>query len=131
MNDRFRGTLGTEDQRRPRMELGLGVWTATTRRYYPVARIREKGGAFIDRLDGRKVLIYVDPESNTPAALFVDSAGARMQDKDIVLDNGSVVQSGVLLNRGGKRLAIDRPQQIFTRWYGFALTFPGGEVFGQ
>jgi len=131
MNDRFRGTLGTEDQRRPRMELGLGVWTATTRRYYPVARIREKGGAFIDRLDGREVLIYVDPESNTPAALFVDSAGARMQDKDIVLDNGSVVQSGVLLNRGGKRLAIDRPQQIFTRWYGFALTFPGGEVFGQ
>jgi hypothetical protein len=131
MNDRFKGTLGTEDQRRPRMELGLGVWSATTRRYYPVARIREKGGAFIDRLDGREVLVYIDSESNTPAALFVKSAGAKVQDKDIVLDNGTVVRSGVLMDRAGKRLATEHPQQIFTRWYGFALTFPGSEVFGQ
>ena len=131
MSDRFRGTLGKEDQRRPRMELGLGVWTATSRRYYPVARIREHGGAFLDRLDGRAVLIYVDPESNTPAALFVKAAGAKMQDKDVVFDNGLAVRSGVLLDRGGKRLAMDRPQQIFTRWYGFALTFPGSEVFGE
>ena len=131
MNDRFRGTLGKEDQRRPRMELGLGVWTATARRYYPLARIREHGGAFIDRLDGQAVLIYIDPESNTPAALLVKATGAKMQDKDVVFDNGAVVRSGVLLDRGGKRLAMDRPQQIFTRWYGFALTFPGSEVFGQ
>ena len=131
MSDRFRTTLGTEDQRRPRMELGLGVWSATVRRYYPVARIRERGDAFIDRLDGRALLIYIDPESNTPAALFVNSAGARMQDKDVVLDSGSVVRSGVLLDRGGKRQGMERPQQIFTRWYGFALTFPGSEVFGQ
>lgn len=131
MNDRFRGTLGKEDQRRPRMELGLGVWTNTTRRYYPVARIRERGGAFLDRLDGRAVLIYIDAESNTPAALFVKSASAQMQAKDVGLDNGSVVRSGVLLDRGGKRLAMERPQQIFTRWYGFALTFPGSEVFGE
>jgi len=107
------------------------VWTATTRRYYPVARIREHSAAFLDRLDGRAVLIYIDPESNTPAALFVKSASAKMQEKDVLLDNGSVVRSGALLDRGGKRLAMDRPQQIFTRWYGFALTFPGGEVFGQ
>jgi len=131
MSDRFRGTLGKEDQRRPRMELGLGVWTATTRRYYPVARIREHSAAFLDRLDGRAVLIYIDPESNTPAALFVKSASAKMQEKDVLLDNGSVVRSGALLDRGGKRLAMDRPQQIFTRWYGFALTFTGGELFGQ
>src|SRR6266849_9744660 len=104
MADRFRGTLGKEDQRRPRMELGLGVWTATTRRYYPVARIREHGGAFLDRLDGRAVLIYIDPESNTPAALFVRSASAKMQDKDVLLDNGSIVRTSVLVDREGKRL---------------------------
>jgi len=131
MADRFRGTLGKEDQRRPRMELGLGVWTATTHRYYPVARIREQGAAVLDRLDGRPVLIYIDPESNTPAALFVKSASAKMQDKDVLLDHGSAVRSGVLLDRRGKRVGMERPQQIFTRWYGFALTFPGGEVFGQ
>lgn len=131
MNERFRGTLGTEDERRPRMELGLGIWSAATRRYYPVTRIREKGGAFIDRLDGREVLIYIDGGSNTPAALFVNSATAKMQDDEVSLDNGAVVRSGVLLDRAGKRLAMEYPQQIFTRWYGFALTFPGSEVFGQ
>ena len=131
MNDRFRGTLGIEDQRRPRMELGLGVWTAKTRRYYPVARIREHGGAFLDRLDGRAILIYIDPESNTPAALFVKSASAKMRDKEILLDNDLVVRTSVLFNRSGRRLVMERPQQIFTRWYGFALTFPGSEVFGQ
>jgi uncharacterized protein DUF3179 len=131
MTDRFRGTLGKEDQRRPRMELGLGVWTATTRRYYPVARIREHGGALLDRLDGRPVLIYIDSESNTPAALFVNAAGAKMQDHQVHLDSGAVVRSGVLFDRAGKRQAMERPQQIFTRWYGFALTFPGSEVFGQ
>ena len=131
MNDRFQGTLGKEDLRRPRMELGLGVWTATTRRYYPVVRIREHGEAFIDRLDGRAVLVYIDPESNTPAALFVRSASAKMQDTVVLLDNGSVVRTGVLVDRAGKRVAMERPQQIFTRWYGFALTFPGSEVFGE
>ena len=131
MNDRFAGTLGQEDQRRPRMELGLGVWTGSARRYYPVERIREQGRAFIDRLDGQTVLIYIDPETNTPAALYIKAAGAKMQDQDVVLDNGWVVRSGVLLDRGGKRLAMERPLQMFTRWYGWALTFPGGEVFGQ
>jgi hypothetical protein len=131
MADRFRGTLGKEDQRRPRMELGLGVWTATTRRYYPVARIREHGGALLDQLDGRPVLIYIDSESNTPAAFFVQSASARMQGGDVLLDNGFIVRTSVLLDRAGKRLAMERPQQIFTRWYGFALTFPGSEVFGE
>src|SRR5262249_35649637 len=130
MNERFRGTLGKEDERRPRMELGLGIWSATTRRYYPVARIEEKGGAFIDRLDGREVLVYIDAESHTPA-LFVKSATARMQNDVVLLDNGAVVRSGVLLDKAGKQLPMEDPQQIFTRWYGFALTFPGGEVYGQ
>jgi hypothetical protein len=73
---------------------------------------------------GREVLIYIDSESNTPAALFVKSASAKMQDKEVLLDNGAVVRSGVLLDRAGKRLAAEHPQQTFTRWYGFALTFP-------
>jgi hypothetical protein len=131
MNDRFAGTLGKEDQRRPRMELGLGVWSSNTHRYYPMARVREHGGAFLDRLDDRVVLIYIDQESNTPAALFVNSTRATLQNNDIVLDNGSVVRSGVLLDRAGKRMLMERPQQIFTRWYGFALTFPESEVFGN
>ncbi len=131
MSARFIPTLGKEDPRRPRMELGLGVWTSTTRRYYPMERIRQRGRAFMDQLDGRKVLIYIDPETYTPAAMFVNASSTKMRDNEVRLDNGSVVRSGVLFGRGGKRQTAERPQQVFTRWYGFALTFPGCEVFGQ
>lgn len=131
MNARFVQTLGKEDQRRPRMELGLGVWTSATRRYYPMERIRERGRAFIDQLDGRKVLIYIDPETNTPSALFVSAGSAKMQENEVHLDNGAVVRDGVLFNPGGKRATPARPQQVFTRWYGFALTFPGCGIFGE
>ena len=131
LSDMFITTLGKEDTRRPRMDLGLGVWTEKTRRYYPMERIRERGEAFIDQIDGRRVLVYVDPETFTPAAVFVNAKTARLQDKEVRLDNGQVMRSGLLVDAQGKRQSADRPQQVFTRWYGFALTFPGAEVFGQ
>jgi hypothetical protein len=131
LSEMFIQTLGKEDDRRPRMDMGLGIWTETTHRYYPVERIRERGDAFVDQLDGRAVLIYIEPESSTPYALFVTAKTAKLQGKEIRLDDGGVVRSGVLLDRRGQRQPMARPQQIFTRWYGFALTFPGSEVFGQ
>ncbi|MBI2187070.1 MAG: DUF3179 domain-containing protein [Acidobacteria bacterium] len=131
LSDMFITTLGKEDTRRPRMDLGLGVWTEKTRRYYPMDRIRERGEAFIDRIDSRPVLVYVDPDTFMPAAVFVNAKTARLQNKEVRLDNGQVVRSGLLVDVHGKRQSADRPQQVFTRWYGFALTFPGAEVFGQ
>jgi hypothetical protein len=47
------------------------------------------------------------------------------------LDNGSIVRMGVLLNRNGERQRAERPQQMFTRWYGFSLTFPECEIAGN
>jgi hypothetical protein len=131
LSDMFIATLGKEDTRRPRMDMGLGIWSGTTRRYYPMERIRERGGAFVDQLEGRKVLLYINPETATPAAAFVDTKSAKLQGNELHLDNGAVIRSGVLFDRKGNRQAADDPQQIFTRWYGFALTFPGCEVFGQ
>jgi hypothetical protein len=127
----FVPTLGREDTRRPRMDIGLGVWTASTHRYYPMAFLRERGGAFIDQIDGRSVLIYLEPETATPAAIFVKAKSATVDDKDVRLDTGSIVRMGVLLNRDGKRQTVERPQQLFTRWYGFSLTFPGCELAGN
>ncbi len=127
----FEVTLGKEDARRPRMDLGLGIWTDGTRRYYPVAAIRERGDAFVHELDGRPLLVYVDPDTNTPAALFVEARSAKVDGQQIRLDTGAVVRSGVLYGADGRRLAVTRPQQIFTRWYGFALTFPGPQVYGE
>jgi len=131
LSDMFIATLGREDTRRPRMDLGLGIWTERTRRYYPMERIRERSEAFIDRIDGRRVVVYVDPETFTPAAIYVDAGSARLQGKDVRLDSGHIVRSGILLNARGQRQPAERPQQVFTRWYGFALTFPGAEVFAQ
>ncbi len=128
---RFVGTLGAEDARRPRMDMGLGLWSGDIRRYYSMETIRQRGGALIDVINDRRVLIYIDPETFTPAALFVDSRGAKLQGNEIRLDNGAVLRSGVLLSRDGKRIPAERPQQLFTRWYGYALTFPETEVFGQ
>lgn len=130
MTPLFVGTLGKEDERRPRMELGLGVWTGATHRYYPMERIQDHGRAFVDQLDGRKVLIYIDPETNTPAAMFVNASSAQVQGNEVRLDSGAVLRDAVLFDRAGKREAAERPQQVFTRWYGFALTFPGCEIFG-
>jgi Protein of unknown function (DUF3179) len=129
--DMFAQTLGKEDTRRPRMELGLGIWTSKTRRYYAVAEIRKRGRAFMDRIDGKGALIYIDPETNNPAALFVNAKTAKLESGDVRLDTGAVVRSGVLLDRGGRVQKMERPQQIFTRWYGFALSFPGADIFGQ
>lgn len=127
----FVETLGEEDTRRPRMDMGLGIWTEETRRYYPMEEIRAHDGALIDRLDGRGVLVFIDPRSATPTALFVDAAAAIVDGNEIRLDTGAVVRSGILYGVDGTRLKGDLPQQIFTRWYGYALTFPGAEVFGQ
>lgn len=41
----------------------------------------------------------------------------------VILDEGKVAPD--------TRLLVIEPQQTFTRWYGFSLTFPGSEVFGQ
>lgn len=127
----FIETLGEEDSRRPRMDMGLGIWTAQTRRYYPLEAIRARDGALIDRINGRDVLIYIETRSGTPTAVFVDADSATAEENEIHLDSGAVVRSGVLYDAEGNRQDGDRPQQIFTRWYGYVLTFPGAEVFGQ
>jgi hypothetical protein len=52
------------------------------------------------------------------AAMFVNAKSASVDGKDVRLDDGSVVRLGMLLGRDGKPAKTDRPQQIFTRWYG-------------
>jgi hypothetical protein len=130
LSSMFIETLGQEDSRRPRMDMGLGIWTEDTRRYYPMEEIRARA-PFIDEIDGRTALIFVESRSATPTALFVDANSAAIDGSAVRLDTGAVVRAGVLLDEQGNRLEAERPQQIFTRWYGYALTFPGSEVFGE
>ncbi len=126
----FIETLGTEDARLPRMAMGLGIVTEATVRFYPMDLIEERG-ALIDEVDGRGVLVFIDPTTFTPAALFVDTSSAALEDREIHLDTGRVVRRGLLYDANGTRVGAERPQQLFSRWYGFSLTFPGPEIFGQ
>jgi hypothetical protein len=127
----FKKTMGKEDMRRPRMDMGLCVWSNNVHRYYPLERIRKRGGAVVDELDRRRLLVYIDPVDSTPAALYTEAVECKWQGSELHLDSGEILrEGGVFEARGGAR-AITRPMQLFTRWYGCAYTFPGCEVFGD
>ena len=83
-------------------------------------------------VDGRWVLLFVDSTTFTPAALYVDAETATLNaaEREVRLDTGAVVRQGVLYDPAGACVDPDRPKQLFTRWYGFGLSFPGPEVFG-
>jgi hypothetical protein len=123
----FVRTLGAEDTRRPRMELGLGLWADGQRRYYPMP-VLERERHVIDRFDGRDVLVYLDPVTSVPVALFVRATSVAFDGDDIVLDGGRRIVAGVVHDAAGNRVPAERPAQLFTRWYGFALTFPDPEI---
>lgn len=128
---RFRGTMGEEDPRRPRMDMGLGVWTDDVQRYYPKERLEKEDNAVLDELDGRRILVYVDPASKVPAAIYTDATGYRWEGDEIHLDTGERVRNEVVYDAQGEKRPAERPMQMFTRWYGFAFTFPGCEIYGE
>ena len=126
----FKNTMSAEDRRRPRMDIGLGVWAQQSQRYYPLATLRQCGSAVVDSLGGRGLLVYIDPASGTPAAFYTDAGGCTWRGGDLLLDNAQAVREGRLCNAdSGTALESERPMQMFTRWYGFACTFPGCDIF--
>ena len=125
----FRATIVEEDTRRPTMEIGLGIWSGSTARYYPMEMLRDAGGAVVDTLADRTVVVYFEPESYTLAALYANASAATVTDAGLELGGVGVLREGVLYSADGLRLEIDRPLQLFTRWYGFALTFPGTAIY--
>jgi hypothetical protein len=133
----FKGTMSEADPRRPRMDMGLGVWTGITHRYYPLEHLRAHDNVILDELDGRRLLVYVGPTSGIPMALCTQATECAWQGDALHLDTGETIQQGRLLDAQGKPQPVGstflttsaRPMQVFTRWYGFAYTFPGCEIF--
>lgn len=70
-------------------------------------------------------------ESDTPlhAALYADASAATPTDAGLNLGGVGVLRDGVLYDSAGQYREIERPLQLFTRWYGFALTFPGTTIY--
>ena len=126
----FRETIVEEDTRRPTMEIGLGVWAESGARFYPLETVQASNGALIDDFDGKRLLVYVEPGFGVLAAYFVESSAVDVDGSEIRLAGGVTVRDGVLTNQEGEPIDGARPMQMFTRWYGFALTFPETDIFG-
>jgi hypothetical protein len=127
----FRSTVEEEDDRRPTMELGMGIWDGDLARYYPYDEVVENGNAVLDRFGGRQVVVYLDPSSYSLAAAYTDAEGLRWDDRVLRFADGSYIENAVFHDASGERAQIDRPLQVFTRWYGFSLTFPQTEIYGD
>ena len=127
--DRVRSTMAGEDTRRPTLDIGLGVWNDDEARYYPMEHVAAAGDVLFDELAGRRLLVYFDPSGHALMAVYTNATEARWDGKTLRLDTGVSIESGVLYGGDGERLRMERPLQLFTRWYGFALTFPDTEVY--
>ncbi len=126
----FHATMGEADGRLPRHEVGLGVWTQSQARFYPLAHLRERGGVVVDRLDGRGLVVYLDPQSGSPQAIWHEAPGARIEGEVVVLGDGARLHAGKLRQQGKPESYPQLPHQTLTRWYGFSLTFHGVTIAG-
>lgn len=127
--DGFSATMGAEDDRRPRMEMGLGLWTRDGEALYvPLETVEARDRWLVDTFGGHRVLVYHDPTARSLQALYTDAGSARWEDDVLHLSTGARIEDGVLLGPDGTRLPVERPLQVFTRWYGFSLSFPGTGV---
>jgi len=125
----FPATMGEEDDRRDRMEMGIGVWKDDLARYYPMPVVEQMNRALFDQFAGENVLIYYDPAAYSLAAEITDASSATWDEKILRLSNGDRIEDGILYGPDGARKERNRPLQVFTRWYGFSLTFKDPEIF--
>jgi hypothetical protein len=124
----FVNTLGEEDTRRPRMELGLGIWNESESVYFPLDALRAAGGFVLSRLGARNVVVILDPVSRVPAAFYTEATEAHGHGDHLHFDNDLTYANGIFQDSTGERADLEKPLQLFTRWYGFSFTFPGSAI---
>ena len=131
LREGFRSTIVKEDTRLPTMDIGLGVWTDSEQRYYPMEAVLAAGGALVDDFDGTRLVVYVEPGVYSLDAFFTEEQTVSVDGSNITVGDELMLEGGVLKDANGRRLEMDRPLQLFSRWYGFALTFPGTTIYGR
>ena len=131
LREGFRSTIVKEDTRLPTMDIGLGVWTDSEQRYYPMEAVQAAGAALVDDFDGRRLIVYVEPGAYSLDAFFTEEQTVSAEGSRLTVGEGLVLEGGVLKDASDRRLETERPLQLFSRWYGFALTFPGTTIYGR
>ena len=127
----FRSTVDEEDARLPTSDIGLGLWHGEEARYYSYLRVLEEDKAVLDTFQERRTLVYLDPSSYVLSSFQVDADRVWWDGDVLRLSNDQYIERSVLYDPDGTRAETVRPLQIFTRWYGFALTFPGARIYGE
>ena len=131
LNRMFSSTVEEEDSRLPTMDIGLGLWLGEEARYYSYDEVVAAGRAVLDTFQGQQTLVFLDPVTFVLSAFHVDGEGLRWDGDVLRLSNGQYVERSILYDPDGSRAEAGRPLQIFTRWYGFALTFPDAEIYEE
>jgi hypothetical protein len=131
LNRMFSSTIEEEDARLPTMDIGLGIWDGEEARYYSYERVVAESRAVLDTFRGQRTLVFLDPSSYVLSSFLVDAESLRWDDDVLRLSNDQYVEGGILYDPDGTRAEAARPLQIFTRWYGFSLTFPDTEIYGE
>ncbi|MDX2161657.1 MAG: DUF3179 domain-containing (seleno)protein [bacterium] len=114
-----------EDTRRPRFELGLGVWTDDHSIFYPLTSLHMHDNIVRTTFAGRPLLVYQAPDAFSPSAVYLDTRTAYWEGDILRLDQGMTLRHEVLYDANGAVLPLERPNQLLMRWFGFAFTFPG------
>ena len=125
----FLGTMSEEDDRRPTMDIGLGLWKGDDARYYPYEDVIASNNMIFDTFAGRRVLVFYAPDALALLAVFTDATSATWEGDELHLSTGEVIRHGVLYDADGNRTTGERPLQVFTRWYGFSLTWPQTVIY--
>lgn len=124
----FYKTMAEADDRRPRLDIGLGITDGNLARYYPLEILKESS-VIVDQFNDQNLVIYIDPVSQIPSAFYSDASTAHWEADTLHLDTGEMVRDGQLYSPDGDTRIPDRPTQQFARWYGFSYTFPNCEIF--
>ncbi len=124
------GTQGSDDSRLRPFEMGLGIWTTNTRRYYPISRLYEAQNVIVDRVDGRGVVIVLNEEVGLPTVFYFEPTGIKRYGQELVLSANARYRNGVLYI-DGKPVKAERPYHNTIRWYAFSAIAPGCEIYGH
>jgi Protein of unknown function (DUF3179) len=125
----FRLSMTQRDKRLPELELGLGIWSDGHARFYPMKTIKEQNNALVDTLNQQQIVVHIDPVSGTPGAHRSTAQIQGWDGETLLLESGERICNGYVVNAAAEKHPIDRPNQQFTRWYGFSYLFPACEIF--
>jgi hypothetical protein len=127
----FRLSITKRDKRLPELALGLGIWMNGRARFYPMRIIKGQNNALIDTLGQQQIVVYIDPGTGTPAAHRCAAQITGWDGDALVLNSGERIRNGHVLTSASEQRPLDRPNQQFTRWYGFSYMFPACEIFSM